>query len=76
MSNKLRIKSTTNIMEKLIKNNREKLMSDLPAGHRERFAMKMISRQDAETQRRRDFPFIFSLSTLYLYAFTLSFINM
>lgn len=41
-------------MEKLIKNNREKLMSDLPAGHRERFAMKMISRQDAETQRRRD----------------------
>lgn len=42
------------IMEKLIKNNREKLMSDLPAGHRERFAMKMISRQDAETQRRRD----------------------
>lgn len=44
----------TNIMEKLIKNNREKLMSDLPAGHRERFAMKMISRQDAETQRRRD----------------------
>ena len=30
------------IMEKLIKNNREKLMSDLPAGHRERFAMKML----------------------------------
>lgn len=33
------------IMEKLIKNNREKLMSDLPAGHRERFAMKMMSQQ-------------------------------
>lgn len=34
------------IMEKLIKNNREKLMSDLPAGHRERFAMKMMSQRD------------------------------
>ena len=37
------------IMEKLIKNNREKLMSDLPAGHRERFAMKMMSQRDNKT---------------------------
>ena len=37
------------IMEKLIKNNREKLMSDLPAGHRERFAMKMMSQQVNKT---------------------------
>ncbi len=36
-------------MEKLIKNNREKLMSDLPAGHRERFAMKMMSQRDNKT---------------------------
>ena len=41
------------IMEKLIKNNREKLMSDLPAGHRERFAMKMMSQRDNETMRQR-----------------------
>ncbi len=41
------------IMEKLIKNNREKLMSDLPAGHRERFAMKMISQRDNKTTRQR-----------------------
>lgn len=41
------------IMEKLIKNNREKLMSDLPAGHRERFAMKMISQRDNETMRQQ-----------------------
>ena len=37
------------IMEKLIKNNRDKLMSDLPAGHRERFAMKMMSQRDNKT---------------------------
>ena len=41
------------IMEKLIKNNREKLMSDLPAGHRERFEMKMMSQRDNETMRQR-----------------------
>lgn len=41
------------IMEKLIKNNREKLMSDLPAGHRERFAMKMMSQRDNETTRQQ-----------------------
>ena len=42
------------IMEKLIKNNREKLMSDLPAGHRERFEMKMMSQRDNETTSRCD----------------------
>lgn len=41
------------IMEKLIKNNREKLMSDLPAGHRERFAMKMMSQRDKETKSQQ-----------------------
>lgn len=41
------------IMEKLIKNNREKLMSDLPAGHRERFAMKMMSQRDNNTTIQR-----------------------
>ena len=41
------------IMEKLIKNNRDKLMSDLPAGHRERFAMKMMSQRDNETTRQQ-----------------------
>lgn len=46
-------------MEKLIKNNREKLMSDLPAGHRERFAMKMqtMSQQDNETTSQQDMSF-------------------
>lgn len=42
------------IMEKLIKNNRDKLMSDLPAGHRERFAMKMMSQRDNETTSQQD----------------------
>lgn len=41
------------IMEKLIKNNREKLMSDLPAGHRERFAMKMMSQRDNKATSQR-----------------------
>ena len=40
-------------MEKFIKNNREKLMSDLPAGHRERFAMKMMSQRDNKTTSQR-----------------------
>lgn len=41
------------IMEKLIKNNIEKLMSDLPAGHRERFAMKMMSQRDNKATSQR-----------------------
>lgn len=34
-------------MENLIKDNKDKFMTELPAGHRERFAMKVQSREDA-----------------------------
>lgn len=34
-------------MENLIKDNKDKFMTELPAGHRERFAMKVQSREEA-----------------------------
>ena len=38
-------------MEKFIKDNRDKFMTDLPAGHQERFAMKLEGRRVARSQR-------------------------
>ena len=38
-------------MENLIKNNKDKFMADLPAGHQERFAMKIQGRKVAGSQR-------------------------
>lgn len=37
-------------MENLIKNNKDKFMTELPAGHQERFAMKMQGRKVAKSQ--------------------------
>lgn len=40
-------------MENLIKNNKDKFMAELPAGHQERFAMKMQGRKVAKSQGHR-----------------------
>lgn len=40
-------------MENLIKNNKDKFMTELPAGHQERFAMKMQGRKVAKSQGHR-----------------------
>lgn len=38
-------------MEELIKNNKDKFLTELPVGHRERFAMKLESRKVAGLRR-------------------------
>lgn len=40
-------------MENLIKNNKDKFMTELPAGHQERFAMKMQGHKVAKSQGHR-----------------------
>ena len=56
-------------MEKFIRDNREKFMADLPAGHRERFAMKLNARADVMPRRRHLWFAVSSVAAAILLAF-------